>query len=258
MKGKLLVSVFQSDVVWCNRQKNIQIFENKLKNIKNSDIIILPEMFDTGFCIEPHKIAGENGQETLYWMKSFALNSNISICGSLIFKENERFLNRFYFVTPQQDVFYYDKRHLFGYGGEKNEFSAGNKHTLITFSDWQIFPLICYDLRFPVWARNIHNYNLLIYVANWPDSRIEQWKSLLIARAIENQTYTIGVNRIGTDGNGFVYPGKSLAVNPKGEILYEAKDSEEDLFTVELDLDFLKVLRQKFPVLNDRDEFKVM
>ena len=161
---------------------------------------------------------------------------------------------------------FYNKRHLFKHAGEKNEFSRGDSNKIVSFDTstgsaaqkWKINLQICYDLRFPVWSRNTSDYHILVYVANWPKSRIDQWKALLNARAIENQSYVFGVNRIGTDGNGFNYPGKSLIISPKGEIIYEAKENEEDIYTAELDFDYLMKIRRNFPVLDDRDGFEVV
>ncbi|MBN2891837.1 MAG: amidohydrolase [Bacteroidales bacterium] len=258
MKKTLNISLIQSNIQWLERQKNLDYLTSKISEIQNTDIVFLPEMFDTGFYIEPHKLEKSEEYLSYNWLRNSAINKKISIGGSTIFNENGKFYNRFLLANPDGNVDFYNKRHLFKHAGELNEYLAGNEQKIVEFDNWRIKLLVCYDLRFPVWARNTENYHILVYVANWPTSRIEQWKSLLIARAIENQAYTIGVNRIGEDGNGFVYPGKSLIISPKGEIMYEAKELEEDIYTAELDFEYLQNIRSKFPVLEDMDEFEIL
>jgi omega-amidase len=264
MKEKLRISIIQSDIVWLDRKKNLETYSKSISKITNTDIVFLPEMFDTGFYITPHKLNKNEKNFSIDWMKKTAFEKNISIGGSTIIEENNKFHNRFLFVNSDKSIEFYNKRHLFKHAGELNEFEAGNSNKIVSFDasagsatqKWKINLLICYDLRFPVWSRNTSDYHILVYVANWPKSRIDQWKALLIARAIENQSYVFGVNRIGTDGNGFNYPGKSLIISPKGEIIYEAKENEEDIYTAELDFDYLMKIRRNFPVLEDREEFK--
>ena len=255
MTEKLHISIIQSDIIWLERKKNLKTYSELINKLKKTDIVFLPEMFDTGFYIEPHKLDISDKNMTLEWMKQLSEEKNISIGGSTIINENNKFYNRFLFVKPDNSIDFYDKHHLFKLAGELNEYSGGNTNTIINYDNWKIKIQICYDLRFPVWSRNTEDYHILVYVANWPSSRIKQWKSLLIARAIENQSYTFGINRIGVDGNGFEYSGKSIIIDPKGEIIYEAKKNQEDIYTAILNYENILKIRQKFPVLNDRDNF---
>ena len=257
IKNNLKVSIIQSNIVWLDRKTNIETYSDLIEKLNSSDIVFLPEMFDTGFYIEPHKLEKSKKNITLEWMKKISSENNISIGGSTIIEENNKFFNRFLFVKPNNTVEFYNKRHLFKHAGELKEYSSGKSNKIVQFDNWKIKLQICYDLRFPVWSRNTEDYHILVYVANWPKSRINQWKSLLIARAIENQAYTFGINRIGIDGNGFDYPGKSLIINPKGEIVYEAKENQQDIFTTELNFENLMKIREKFPVLDDREIFEV-
>ena len=255
-KNKLLITISQTNIHWLDKEKNFILFTNIISSI-NSDIIILPEMFNTGFYTNPQTVAENRHGPTLNWMKKTAQKHNIAITGSFIWQENSNFYNRLIFMRPDGQWAWYDKRHLFSMAGEHLKFTPGNKRTVFNYLGWKIKPLICYDLRFPVWARNDQNYDLLIYVANWPKSRIEQWKNLLIARAIENQSYVLAINRIGQDGNGFVYSGMSMAINPRGQIIFQAPENKEDIKTIEIDLSLLDEMRHKFPVLNDSDKFKI-
>ena len=258
MKNILKISIIQSDIAWLNKQKNLEMYSDLINKIESTNIVFLPEMFDTGFYIEPNKLNKTEKNRTLEWMKKTSSNKNISIGGSSIIDEDNKFYNRFFFVKPDKSVEFYNKRHLFKHAGELNEYSRGNSNTIVILDNWRIDLQICYDLRFPVWSRNRNDYDLLIYLANWPERRNDAWKTLLKARAIENQAYVIGVNRVGNDGNNINYPGKSLIINPKGEIIYEAKENEQDIYTVELDFENLMKIRQKFPVLEDKDEFLIV
>lgn len=258
MKKKLKVTIIQSDVIWLEREKNLDLYSKFLDKISDSDIIFFPEFFDTGFYVEPSKLDANEDNKTINWLKQNANKRNFSIGASTAIREDGKFYNRFIIAHPDDKVDYYNKRHLFKHAGELNEYSPGLVQKTFNIDNWKIKPLVCYDLRFPVWARNTENYHILTYIANWPTSRIEQWKALLIARAIENQCYTIGVNRVGEDGNGFDYPGKSLIISPKGDIIYEAKNLDVDIFTAELDFDYLQNIRTKFPVLEDIDDFKIL
>ena len=257
MKKKLTLTLIQTNIFWHQREKNLSLLENRLKTIAKSDLIILPEMFTSGFTLEPDKVYDTPQGETFSIIRKYAAEYETAISGSIVIKDNNKFFNRFFFLSGNGKEFFYDKRHLFTMAGEDRKYSAGNKRVVFDYHGWKIKPLICYDLRFPVWARNTEGYHLLIYVANWPESRIAQWQSLLVARAIENQSYVVAVNRIGEDGNGFVYSGRSMVVSPKGEIIYLAPDYNEDIHTVEIDLDYLLEGRKKFPVLNDADEFVI-
>ncbi len=255
-KNKLLITLVQTNVFWLKKQQNFEHLSTILGSIE-SDIIILPEMFSTGFYTNPVDVAEDENGPTMQWLREMAKNTGISICGSMIWNDNNKFYNRLIFMRPDTQWAWYDKRHRFTMAGEHYKFSSGLKRVVINHLGWRIKPLVCYDLRFPVWARNDQDYDLLIYVANWPESRIDQWKNLLIARAIENQSFVVAVNRIGQDGNGFYYSGMSMAINPRGKIIYQAPEHKQDIHTIEIDLNTLMSMRQKFPVLRDKDLFSV-
>ncbi len=250
------ITIVQSYIYWRDKRKNMEHLEAKV-NGKETDIVLFPEMFNTGFNIDPTGLAEDwRESETLKWMERLSRENGFVVGGSIIWQEGEEFYNRFFLVSGRHKA-WYDKRHSFSMAGEDRYFSRGKYRVLVKLGQWVIKPLVCYDLRFPVWARNDQGYDLLIYVANWPKSRIEQWRSLLIGRAIENQSYVIGVNRVGEDGNGFYYSGMSMVVGPKGNIIYQAPEDEEDVVTVELDLGQLHEMREKFPVLRDMDGFEI-
>ena len=254
----LTVTTVQTHLFWEDAQKNLQHFDEKLNEIKETtDIIVLPEMFTTGFTMTPSKFAEEHGGAGLQWMKRKAIEKNCVIVGSIAVKDGDAFVNRLYWVKPDTTFEYYDKRHLFSMGKEDEHYVRGNKRVVIDYKGWKICPLICYDLRFPVWSRNVKQapFDVLIYVANWPEVRSYPWKHLLIARAIENQVYLVGVNRIGEDGNGFAHSGDTTVLNPKGEIISETKSHQDISETVVLSRRYLDEFRKLFPVLNDGDVF---
>lgn len=259
----LKVTFIQSDLAWKDHQANLNAFEKKIKSIEEStDIIILPEMFNTGFVVEPESIKEGWAVEAFGWMCQQASVKNCAVCGSVITQVNGRFFNRFYWVEPDGQYKTYDKRHLFSLGGEDKHFTAGEKQLIIHFKGWKIKPLVCYDLRFPVWAKNtyksgVYEYDLLIYVANWPTARNHAWKSLLVARAIENQSYTIGVNRIGLDGRGTKHAGSSAVIEPKGEWISEEVQNQESIQTIELSAQDMNDYRKKFTVGLDWDQFQI-
>ncbi len=213
MKNILKITIIQSELVWENSAQNRQVFLEKIKSISEVvDLIILPEMFTTGFTMNPEKVAETMDGETIHWLKYLAKEKNTAITGSLIIKEGNKYYNRLVFVHPTGEIKTYDKRHTFTLAGEDKIYTAGNKKLIVAYKGWKICPMICYDLRFPVWSRNTDDYNLLIYVANWPKPRITAWSTLLKARAIENMSYVVGVNRIGADDNGHEYSGNSAAM----------------------------------------------
>ena len=261
------LTIIQTELNWENRDKNIQHFEKLIDSIiDKTDLIILPEMFTTGFTMNPKKYAESADGETLKWLKFKSKEKQSVITGSIAVEEHGYFYNRLYWINPNGEVNTYDKRHLFSIGTENQFYKAGSKKIITHLKNWKFCPLICYDLRFPVWSRNrfqINNskpnwdYDVLIYVANWPEKRIYAWKHLLIARAIENQCYVIGINRIGIDGNGIKHSGNSLVINPRGEIIFQLKENEEQLQNVILDWDFLEKFRKEFPVGIDADDFKI-
>jgi omega-amidase len=255
---KMKISIIQASIIWQDIPENLKKFQNLIDNIQETtDIIVLPEMFSTGFVMEPEKYAEKMDGRTVSWMKNIATTKDSLIIGSIIINEDHKFTNRLLAVYPDGRVEYYDKRHLFSLAGENKKFSQGNKKLIINYKLWRIEALICYDLRFPVWSRNQDDYDVLIYVANWPASRSFHWKILLQARAIENQSYVIGVNRIGADGNDTPHSGDSCAFDPFGHILSSINPDEEKLETIELEKSTLEKIRKTYPFYNDRDQFKI-
>ena len=258
--ANLVVSIIQSHLYWESVDQNLQAFETKIKDILEvTDVVVLPEMFTTGFTMNPINYAENHEGKGLKWMKKMAQQKNSAIVGSISVKENNQFFNRLYWVFPDQTVEFYDKRHLFSMGNEPKHYNGGNKKLIIEYKGWKICPLVCYDLRFPVWSRNTKQqpYDVLIYVANWPAARSYPWKQLLIARAIENQCFVLGVNRVGDDGNAISHSGDSMAMNARGEILTKIKPNEETIETVVLLKNELTDFRISFPVLNDGDGFTI-
>ncbi|MEA1897419.1 MAG: amidohydrolase [Bacteroidota bacterium] len=256
MKEDLKFSILQLDLIWENASSNLQKIESLVAGkLDNTDVLILPEMFSTGFTMNPSAVAESMSGKSVEWMKMKASKWNIVLAGSLVIKEKNQNFNRFLWVTPNGDIQYYDKKHLFRMGEENEHYRAGKQKLITSLKTWRIRPLICYDLRFPVWSRNISDYDVLLYVANWPASRRHVWKSLLLARALENQSYVVGVNRIGEDGNGISYSGDSMIIDPRGNILSNTQPNTESFETVSLSLKELIDFREKFPVSMDADEF---
>ncbi len=255
MNQNLNISLIQTDLVWQNPQANINNFEEKIKSDNsNPDLIILPEMFNSGFSMS---FSEKLPSETLEWMTNVSSAQQTAMFGSLAITENGNNHNRGCFVKPNGEQRWYDKKHLFKYGKEHETFSAGTETGNVEYKNWKLRPLICYDLRFPVWSRNVAPYyDVLIYVASWPMARIEAWRTLLRARAIENQCYVVGVNRIGKDGNNLVYNGQSLVIDYTGEIMTDAKEAE-GIFSTELSFDNLQNFRTRFPFLSDGDTFEL-
>jgi omega-amidase len=253
------VTLIQSDIIWEDKSRNFQNLYKLISPLYNkTDIVVLPEMFNTGFSMNPEKLSESEFGETFDWMRILAQKGNFGLCGSYIIKEDKHFFNRWVFVSPDKKSWYYDKRHLFSIGGENKFFSHGNKRLTFSFRGIRISPYICYDLRFPVWSRNRNDCDLIIYSANWPESRIEVWNILLKARAIENQCYVVGVNRVGKDGAGINYCGDSMIINPQGTIISSAKPNTESVLSGEISLQELSDFRKKFPVLNDTDNFTIV
>lgn len=259
----LNITYLQSNIQWEKRQANLSLFEQKLDHIpEDTQLVILPEMFDTGFSMEPHKLKGPLENETLNWMKKMAVKHETAICGSTIASNSRKYYNRFYWVYPDGSELHYDKKHLFRMGREPKYYASGGHKLIIEYLGWHILPLVCYDLRFPVWSKNTAEkdqpvYDLLIYVANWPDSRKDVWKTLLKARALENQAYCIGVNRVGKDGNNLSYSGDSVAYSFKGNVIKQSVPYLEDNPSFSLDKEKLQQFRKKFPVYKDWDEFEI-
>ena len=257
---QLTITLVQTSLHWEDKEANRSMLENKLAKLPaETQIVILPEMFSTGFSMNTSLAEKMNG-ETVNWMKEISAKKKIILAGSAIIEENEMFYNRLLYVLPNGELGSYDKRHLFAFANENKSYAAGKNKLLTMVNGWKINWQICYDLRFPVWARQAekdsNTYDLLINVANWPTRRIHAWKTLLTARAIENQCYVIGVNRTGEDGNLNAYCGNSMVIDPLGEVLYDA-GSKEELFTITFEKDHLLNIRKQFPFLHDRDTFEI-
>ena len=270
----LTITTLQTNLVWENKNANLQLLGKKINGLQEkTEIVVLPEMFSTGFSMQPKLFAETMEGETVQWMKEISSSNKIILTGSLIIEENEQFYNRLIWMLPNGEFGYYDKRHLFGLAQEDKYFTAGNKRLIASVKGWKINLQICYDLRFPLWARNRivpieksieeesqkspetrPEFDVLLYVANWPERRSHAWKTLLCARAIENQCYVIGVNRVGVDGNNVSHSGNSLVIDPLGEVLYHMAD-EEDIFTITLQKEWLNDVRKKFPFWKDADDF---
>ncbi|VAW25259.1 Aliphatic amidase AmiE [hydrothermal vent metagenome] len=254
----LKIALIQANLVWHNAAKNRTNFFEKINAIKEEvDLIVLPEMFTTGFSMEPQIIAETMQGETVKWMQNIAFEKNTAITGSIVIYENNNYYNRFLFVHPSGEIDFYNKHHLFTLAGEHKVYTSGTKKISIEYKGWKICPLICYDLRFPVWARNIEDYDILMYVANWPKPRIEAWDTLLKARAIENMSYTIGVNRVGIDANNLEYNGHSAVYDYLGKKLTHCKPNEEETMILILRKEEQASIRNSLNFLADRDSFKI-
>lgn len=257
MEGALKIALVQCPLLWEDAAGNIEAMEARLRHLApDTELVVLPEMFTTGFTMNPQNIPPDQDPETLHWMQQKAEALDVAITGSIVFKAAEGYYNRLFFVYPDGSYHSYDKRHTFTLAGEDKVYRAGKARLLIEYKGFRICPLICYDLRFPVWSRNTDAYDLLLYVANWPAPRILAWDTLLRSRAIENMAYCAGVNRIGTDGNNLEYTGHSAVYDPMGAQKVFS-DKEEIIYAV-LDLKGLKEIRSKFRFLEDRDDFKIL
>ncbi len=285
----LTFTLIQTNLHWEDKAANLQMLEEKINSIQHpTQIIVLPEMFTTGFSMKPEEHAEDMNGITVQWMKKMAVTKRVIITGSMMVKEVEttqtgeaglnRYFNRLIWMLPNGQFAVYDKRHLFAYAGEDQHYTAGAKRLIASVNGFKINLQVCYDLRFPVWARQqtgristsldtppssfdsaqdyVPEYDVLIYVANWPERRVHAWKTLLTARAIENQCYVIGVNRTGTDGNEIYHSGNSMVIDAMGEVLYE-KEHEEDVFTITLSKEKLEEIRHKLPFLKDADAFSI-
>ncbi|HMX37239.1 MAG TPA: amidohydrolase [Ferruginibacter sp.] len=270
----LTVTTIQTNLHWEEKSANLRMLEEKIAAIEErTELVVLPEMFSTGFSMKPSELAEDMEGETMAWMKRVSRENGIVLTGSFIATENAGYYNRLVWMLPNGQYGYYDKRHLFGYAGEDKHYQAGNKRLIASVNGWKINLQVCYDLRFPVWARNrvldpdqnragapasttSPEYDLLVYVANWPERRSHAWKTLLCARAIENQCYVIGVNRVGSDGNNIYHSGNSLVIDPLGQVLYHMAD-QEDVSTITLQKEKLEEVREKFPFWKDADSFTI-
>lgn len=263
----LRFSIIQTDLVWESKKENLQQLEDKIVQLPATEIVVLPEMFSTGFSMRPKDLAETMEGETVQWMRRIAQQQKIILAGSIIIEEEGKYYNRLIWMLPNGQLGYYDKRHLFGYAGEQEHYSAGNKRLIASVKGWKINLIVCYDLRFPVWIRQQQDadsmegarepeYDVLVCVANWPEKRAHAWKTLLMARAIENQCFVVAVNRVGTDGNGIYHSGNSMIINPLGEIMME-NAHENIAFTLELTSELLKETRSHLPFLKDADQFLI-
>lgn len=252
---ELRVTVVQANLVWENPPANRKRLARMMEMAGSTDLILLPETFSTGFTMNTPQFAETMEGPTVNWLRQKAEELQSAVAGSLIINDNGEYVNRLVWASPECELQWYDKKHLFTMGGEPLHFSSGNRRVTLEWRGWRIRPLICYDLRFPVWSRNHDDYDLLIYLANWPSARHQVWKTLPLARAIENQCYCIGVNRTGTDGGGLTYLGDSMMVTPKGETTCAGEGETVRTFT--LSLQELKAFRKKFPLLGDRDTFSL-
>ncbi len=255
----LKITLVQAYLFWENIDKNLQNLGLKLGSIREkTDLIILPEMFNTGFTMNAEALAEEMNGKTMKWMQEKAFRYNAVVVGSLIIKENEKYFNRLIWMKPDGTFEKYDKKHLFGMAKEDEVFTAGNERLMVELNGWKIMPVICYDLRFPVWLRNTKDYyDLLLVIANWPEKRSHHWQTLIPARAIENQSYIIALNRVGHDGNEIYYSGDTTCLSPQGKVIYYKKD-DEDLYTFTIQHDEVEKTRAEMPFLKDADRFKII
>ena len=246
------VTILQRNIEWANPALNIQRADEAISRNAGADLYVLPEMFSTGFCTQPEGIAESSESDTLRWMQRKAAEMDAAIAGSVAIEQEGRYYNRFYFVKPDGSVTHYDKKHLFTYGGEHLRFTAGEERVIVEWRGVRILLEVCYDLRFPIWARNRGDYDMILYVASWPTPRVAAWSALLVARAIENQCYVAGVNRVGTDP-ACDYCGGSVVIDPYGKHIATCADGVECEATAEVDMEALEAFREKFPVLRDAD-----
>jgi len=263
--SSLTVTTIQPDLVWEDKTANLQQLEKQILSITEpTELVILPEMFSTGFSMRPENLAEPMDGPTVSWMSDVAARRRVILTGSVIIQEEENYYNRLIWMLPTGEYGYYDKRHRFAFAGEDDHYTAGHKRLIGSVKGWRILLLVCYDLRFPVWSRQTPaeageaelEYDCILYVANWPERRSLAWRTLLQARAIENQSYVIGVNRVGNDGNNIYHSGDSMIIDPLGETLYHGHGKEE-VFTYALQKDRLNEVRQKFPFWRDADRFTI-
>lgn len=255
--GQLRLTLVQTDILWEDIPGNLDKLNKITDKIQDTDLIILPEAFPTGFTMDVEKFSEYPDGRSISWMQEKAFKKNMAITGSLFVKEENAYYNRLYFVKPDGSTYTYDKRHLFAIGGESHKLSRGSSKTIIEYKGWKILPLICYDIRFPVWSRFRMDYDLLIYVANWPGVRRDVWNTLLKARAIENLSYVAGVNRFGIDGRDIIYTGDSNVFDFKGESQCERTKDNDSTFTTTINKYSLETFRHKFPVHLDGDNFTI-
>lgn len=259
MMSTLKITTFQAYLFWENIDKNLQNLSLRLSSIREkTELIVLPEMFSTGFTMKAETLAEEMDGKTMTWMHQQAVKFESVVTGTIIIKEQGKFYNRLIWMRPDGSYEYYDKRHLFGLGKEDDTYTAGEKKLFVELNGWKICPIICYDLRFPVWLRNKgDDYDMLLVVASWPERRSLHWRTLIPARAIENQAYVVAVNRVGHDGNEVYHSGDSMCIDPNGNVVYY-KPNDEDLYTFTINKDEVEKSRRAFPFLKDADDFKLL
>lgn len=260
----LSITTIQTNLHWENKTENLRMLEKKILSIDvPTEVIVLPEMFSTGFSMRPESLAEKIDGPSVNWMRKISSEKRAIITGSLIIEEEGKYFNRLIWMRPDGEFGQYNKRHLFAYAGEHEHYASGKNRFLASVNGWKILLIVCYDLRFPVWTRQQikenkeMEYDVMICVANWPERRIQAWKILLQARAIENQSYVIGVNRSGNDGNDIYYSGDSMIIDPSGEVIH-TKTGEEEVYTCILDKKTLSSTRMKLPFLQDADDFKIL
>lgn len=250
------ISIIQTDLHWESPSKNREMFDEKISTIENDiDLIVLPEMFSTGFSMSPENLAEKWPGPTVKWMQRVAISKKVALAGSLIVEESGKYYNRLVFVHPDGKIDYYDKRHLFRMSGEHNYYDIGTNRTIVKYKDFRILLLVCYDLRFPVWSRNRNDFDMILIVANFPEPRRYAWNTLLPARAIENQSFVVACNRVGKDGNGVNYAGDSQIIDPQGKILEIAKPNENEIITANISIQDVTSFRSSFPAHLDADDF---
>ncbi len=259
MREPLSILSLQLDLVWEDIPANLKKVQDELdKSSKDVDLIVLPEMFSTGFTMNAEGMAESMDGQAVQAMLKWSSQTGAAVTGSLIIEEEGRYYNRLIWAEPDGSLKSYDKRHLFTLAEEQKYFTPGSERLFVEWKGWRILPLICYDLRFPVWSRNADMYDLVLFVANWPERRSFAWNQLLIARAIENQSYVVGVNRVGHDGNKVNFKGNSVVIDPMGETVASMPEDKEGAFKAEISGKYLKEIRQKLAFLNDRDEFMII
>ena len=258
-KSKMKLSLIQTDITWADKQANLYQTEKILASLaQKTDLAVLPEMFTTGFCTRRPDLAETMDGETVQTLIAWAMQFDMAIAGSFMVAEDNKLFNRAFFVFPNGEMRTADKRHLFSMGKEDKFFSAGNEKLVVHYKDFNILTLLCYDIRFPVWSRNVNNeYDLLIYSANFPHPRISAWNTLLKARAIENQAYVCGVNRVGVDGMNLHYSGHSALIDAKGKTCIHFEENEPGVKTIDISKEALDTFREKFAVWKDADEFDI-
>lgn len=257
MSDILTVALVQTDLVWEIPQANRKHIEQMVSSV-TADLFVLPEMFTSGFTMNASHVAESMNGESIYWLKSMAKEKQATFIGSLVIEENNNFYNRLVCVEPSGEILHYDKRHTFTLAGEHKVYTAGNEKVIFNYKGWKICPLVCYDLRFPVWARNVEDYDVLIYVANWPMIRVAAWDALLKARAIENMAFCIGVNRVGFDGNDYEYSGHSSAFDVLGDRLDTIPERKETVEVLTLEKSHISKYREKLGFLKDKDSFDLL